>query len=91
MCCIREKLMIIEDSYHLGYVEHNLADVLIIIMCGLEGLAEIMFYAGNKVAFVKEKFGIEQIPSKVAVSRILNMVDGRRSIKSNHRNHDGKS
>lgn len=77
---IREKLAIIEDSRHSGYVEHNLADVLIIVMCavmcGLDGLAEIMVYAASRAAFIKEKFGIGQIPSKSTVSRILNMVDG---------------
>lgn len=77
---IREKFATIQDNRHSGYVEHNLADILIIVMCavmcGLDGLAEIMVYATSKARFIKEKFGIEQIPSKATVSRILNMLDG---------------
>lgn len=77
---IMEKLATIEDTRHSGYVEHNLADVLTIVMCavmcGLDGLAEIMVYAKSKATFFNEKFGIKVIPSKATVSRILNMVDG---------------
>ena len=32
---IREKLANIEDKRHPSYVEHNLADILIIIMCAV--------------------------------------------------------
>lgn len=77
---IRRKFAIIEDPRHSSYIDHNLADVLIIVMCavmcGLDGLAEIMAYAKNKASFIKERFGIEEIPSKPTMSRILNMVNG---------------
>lgn len=77
---IREKFSIIEDKRHQSYVEHNLADTLIIIMsavlCGLDQLADIMVHAQNRSEFFKERFGIEQIPSKSTVCRILNMMDG---------------
>ncbi len=77
---IKEKLATISDTRHSGYVEHNLTDVLIIILCavlsGLDGLAEIAIYATNKASFFKEKFGIKSIPSKPTFSRILNMLDG---------------
>ena len=77
---LRTKFSAIEDKRHQGYVEHLLSDVLIIIMsavlCGLDGLAGIMQHAVNRAEFFKEKFGIEQLPSKPTVSRILNMIDG---------------
>jgi hypothetical protein len=77
---VREKLSRIEDKRHQSYVEHNLVDVLIIIMsavlCGLDELSEIMTHAQNRAEFFKNNFGIEQIPSKPTLSRILNMMDG---------------
>lgn len=77
---IREKLGEINDTRHLGYVAHKLEDILIIIMCavlcGLDGLADIVIYADGKKDFFKEKFGIEKIPSKSTFSRVLNIIDG---------------
>lgn len=77
---IRKKLALIEDRRHQSYVEHNLVDILIIIMsavlCGLDELADIMVHAQNRSEFFKNTFGIEKIPSKPTVSRILNMIDG---------------
>jgi len=74
------KFSVIEDSRHPSYVEHKLSDVLIIIMsgvlCGLDGLAEIMEHAKNRADFFKVYYGIEKIPSKPTVSRILNMLNG---------------
>ncbi len=82
---LKEKFSVIEDKRHQGYVEHNLSEVLIIIMsailCGLDSLADIMIYAQNKVDFFKNYFGIEQIPSKPTVSRILNMINGNEVAK----------
>ena len=81
----RAKFSIIEDKRHQSYVEHNLTDVLIIVMsavlCGLDGLAEIVEHAKNRAAFFKERFGISKIPSKPTISRILNMVDGEEVAK----------
>ncbi len=77
---IRGKFSIIEDKRHLSYIEHNLTDILIIIMCsvlcGLDGLAELCTFAKNRAKFFRNKFGIEQIPSKPTFSRILNLLDG---------------
>jgi len=77
---LRGKFSIIEDYRHASYIDHTLADILIIVMsavlCGLDGLAEIMQHATNRAVFFKDKFGIEQIPSKPTVSRVLNMIDG---------------
>ncbi len=82
---IREKFSVIEDKRHQGYIEHNLSEVLIIIMssilCGLDSLADIMIYAQNNVEFFKNNFAIERIPSKPTVSRILNMVNGDEAAK----------
>ena len=77
---IREKFSRIEDQRHPSYVEHKLADILIIIMsgvlCGLDGLAEIMVHAENRAEFFKSNYGIERLPSKPTLSRVLNMLDG---------------
>jgi predicted transposase YbfD/YdcC len=77
---IRSKFAIIEDIRHPSYVEHNLVDVLIIVMlaviCGFDELGGILLFAQNKTKFLKEQFGIEKIPSKPTLSRILSMVDG---------------
>lgn len=77
---IRESLSQIEDTRHASYVEHNLVDVLILIMCsvvsGVTELADMMVYIESKKDFYREQFGIEKYPSKPTLSRILNMIDG---------------
>ena len=82
---IKEKFSVIEDNRHAGYIDHKLADILIIVMCavlcGLDGLAGIAVYSQNKAEFFLEKFGIEKIPSKPTFSRILNMIDGEAVAK----------
>ena len=77
---IRAEFDKISDLRHQGYVEHKLTDVLIIVMCavlcGLDKLGGIVLYAQKRTQFLAEQFGIEKIPSKATLSRILNMVDG---------------
>ena len=77
---IREKLEKIEDPRHQGYVKYKLADILIIIMCGvlcgLDTLEDLVIYAKSKKDFLKEVLGIEGIPSKATFGRILSIVDG---------------
>jgi predicted transposase YbfD/YdcC len=77
---IREKLGIIEDTRHPGYVKHDLVDVLIVVMCavmcGLDELGDILLFGQNRQELLRKHFGIEKIPSKATLSRILNMVDG---------------
>jgi len=77
---LQAKFSMIEDYRHASYIDHTLADILIIVMsavlCGLDGLAEIMQHAENRVEFFKEKLGIKQLPSKPTMSRVLNMIDG---------------
>jgi predicted transposase YbfD/YdcC len=51
------------------------------VLCGLDGLAELVVFARKKEKFFKRKFGIEQIPSKPTFSRILNMMDGDEAAK----------
>lgn len=78
---IRERMSRIEDPRHPSYVKHRLADVLIIIMCGvlcgLDTLEDLTVYAKSKADFLREIFGIEKIPSKATFGRILSMVDGK--------------
>ena len=77
---LQEKFSVIEDKRHQSYVEHVLTDILIIVMsavlCGLDELGEIITHAKNRAEFYRENFGIEQIPSKPTLSRVLNMMDG---------------
>ena len=77
---IERKFRVIEDKRHQSYVEHKLTDVLILIMsavlCGLDGLAEIVGHAKNRAEFFRINYGIQEIPSKPTMSRILNMLDG---------------
>lgn len=71
---------IIEDPRHQGYVKHKLCDILVIVMCavlcGLDELCSIVTFAENKASFFKERFGIEKIPSKPTMSRVLGSIDG---------------
>ena len=75
----------IEDPRHQGYVKHKLEDILVIVMCavlsGVDELGTIMTYAENKAEFFKKHFGIEKIPSKPTVSRVLSMVNGEKVAK----------
>jgi len=77
---MQSKFAGIADTRHPGYVEHNLADMLVIVMCavlcGLDELGDILLFAQQRKDFLKKQFGIAKIPSKPTLSRILDMVDG---------------
>ena len=77
---IREKFSMIKDLRHPSYIDYPLSDVLIIIMsavlCGLDQLCQILTHAQNRAEFFREKFGIEKIPSKPTLSRVLNLMNG---------------
>lgn len=77
-----EKFEIIEDTRHQSYVKHKLSHILMIVMCavlcGLDKLGDIVTFAENKADFLKENFGIEKIPSKATMSRVLSVVDGQK-------------
>jgi hypothetical protein len=51
----KEKFETIEDPRHQSYVEHELSDILIIIMCGalcgLDTLSGLVIYAEGRSAF----------------------------------------
>ncbi len=67
------------DTRHQSYVEHKLSDILVItmcaVLCGIDSLNGIISYAENKKEFLENKSRITKIPSKPALSRVLNMVD----------------
>lgn len=75
---IREKLSLIPDYRHPGYVEHKLCDILMIVMvavlCGLDQLNALVVFANERKEFFAEHLGIKAIPSKPTFSRVLNMV-----------------
>jgi len=77
-----EKFEIIEDTRHQSYVKHKLSHILMIVMCailcGLDELGDIVTFAENKANFLKENFGIEKIPSKATMSRVLSAIDGQK-------------
>ena len=77
---LQEKFSVMEDKRHQSYVDHKLSDILILIMsailCGLDGLAEIMEHSVNRAEFFRINYRISEIPSKPTMSRILNMLDG---------------
>lgn len=77
-----EKFEIIEDTRHQSYVKHKLSHILTIVMCavlcGLDELGDIVTFAENKSKFLNDNFGIEQIPSKSTISRVLSIIDGQK-------------
>lgn len=77
---MRESFSQIEDSRQASYVEHNLVDVLILIMCsvvsGITELADMMVFIDGGKDFYSKHFGIDKYPTKPTLSRILNMIDG---------------
>ncbi len=76
---IRRWYSSIREPRYKGFVEHKLADILIIVqcavMCGLTKLEYIEEYGKKKRAWLKEVFGIERVPSDSTLSRVLSMVD----------------
>lgn len=73
-------MMEIEDPRQPSYVKYALADILIImsgVLCGLDTLEDLVVYAKSAADFLRETFGIENIPSKATFRRILSAVDGK--------------
>jgi hypothetical protein len=83
---LRERFEIIDDPRHQSYIEHNLGDILIIVMCGvlcgLDRLSELIIYAQSKILFFQKHFGIMKIPSKSTFSCILSMIDGEKVARA---------
>ncbi len=76
-----DKFEVIEDTRHQCYVKYKLSHILTIVicafLCGLDELGDIVTFAENKAKFFKDNFGIEKIPSKPAISRVLSVIDGQ--------------
>jgi predicted transposase YbfD/YdcC len=72
----------VEDTRYEGFVDHKLWQVLTLVMCacmcGTSKLDEIVSYGKEKIEFLSQQFGIESIPSKPTLSRVLNMVNGEK-------------
>jgi hypothetical protein len=70
----------LEDSRYENFVKHKLTNVLIIVMCGifcgLDELGDIVTYGKSNLAFFKENFGIDKVPSKSTLTRVMNLIDG---------------
>lgn len=60
---IRKRMAKIEDPRHQGYVKYALADILIIILCGvlcgLDTLEDLVVYAKSAANFLRKTFGME--------------------------------
>lgn len=78
---IWNRMLKIEDPRHPSYVKYALADILIVIMCGvlcgLDTLEDLVVYAKSAAEFLRKTFGIENIPSKASFGRVLSAVDGK--------------
>jgi len=69
----------VADPRYSRFVEHKLADILIIthcaVMCGLDKLEDIEAYGKGKREWFKKIFGIERFPSDSTLSRVLSLLD----------------
>ena len=76
---VKEILKDIKDCRHPSYVKHKLKDILWMIILGIlsgnGSLGDIHAYMVDKQDMMKNSFGIEQIPSKSTLSRILKKAD----------------
>lgn len=76
---MRARYARVEDKRHKPFVEHKLADILILtqcaVMCGLQQLEEISEYGKSKAEWLRATFGITRIPSDSTLCRVLGMVD----------------
>ncbi len=80
---LRKRMSAIEDPRHPSYVKYSLADILIIVMCGvlsgLDTLGDLVIYAKSKKEFLRKELGIERVPSKATFARVLSIVDGKKA------------
>jgi len=76
---IVQKIEVIEDPRHSGYIKYKLADVLNIIMCavlcGLDDLESLHVFAESNRNLWKERLELTSVPSKSTFARILNVMD----------------
>lgn len=78
---IRARMSEIEDQRHPSYVKYPLADILVMVMCGvlcgLDTLEDLVIYAKSKRDFWAKELGIETVPSKATFARVLSAVNGK--------------
>lgn len=78
---LKKRMAKIEDSRHSGYIKHKLEDMLIMILCGvlcgIDHLEELHVYIASRKEYWKERLGIEKIPSRATLGRVLSMIDGK--------------
>lgn len=76
---IRAKYTKIAEPRYSRFVEHKLADILILthcaVLCGLDKLEDIEAYGKEKREWFREVFGIERIPSDSTLSRVLSLLN----------------
>ncbi len=78
---IRAHFMGIEDPRHSGYIKHQLADVLVMILCGvlcgMDTLENLNIFITNHEDFWREQLGVQSVPSRATLGRILALIDGK--------------
>lgn len=77
---LSEQFAEIADERHASYVKYRLADILTIIfcgvMCGVDSLEQLHIFAENYADYWKAQLGLETVPSRATLGRILCMTDG---------------
>jgi len=77
---IAAKFRSIEDPRHSGYTKHALENILILtmcaVLCGLDTLEAVHVFGENNQEFLREHFGMETLPSKATLGRVLSIIDG---------------
>ncbi len=57
---IRDRFSAIKDTRHQSYVEHDLSNILIIVMCavlcGVDQLEDIVIFGEERLDFFKKEF-----------------------------------
>jgi predicted transposase YbfD/YdcC len=75
-------ISIIEDPRCQCDVKHRMTDVLILVMCGvlcgMDDLSDIVDFGEAKRDFLRERFGVETIPSRSTLTRVMNLVDAEK-------------
>lgn len=78
---MREHFVGVEDPRHSGYIKHQLADVLVMILsgvlCGMDTLEALHVFITNHESFWRERLGVQGIPSRATLGRILSLIDGK--------------
>lgn len=77
---ISKKLGEIEDMRHGSYIKYKLGDLLTIILCGvlcgLDSLESLHIFAKSHASYWKSQLGLDTVPSRATLGRIICIVDG---------------